>query len=166
MSIDIFSLRAIENITVSIDKWRKSLQHGIDINEDPDELPHAGEAWKLKFAGYITQQYLAKKDSRGERVAVNAYERIMRKVPSLIEKEFVNKLQPHFDSVEYLLGSVPNLHSLIPMSQSSRKPIFELRARDGVVGAHFTKVRESREIFQEVAERLEENVAKLNDRVA
>jgi cellulose biosynthesis protein BcsQ len=166
MSIDIFSLRAIENITISIDKWRKSLRHGLEINEDADELPYAGDAWRLKFAGYITQQYLARKDSMGERRAVNAYERIMRKVPELVEREFVSKLQPGFQHIEYLLGSVPNLHSLIPMSQSSRKSIFELRARDGVVGVHFTKVRESRDIFREIADRLEENLKELDDPVA
>ena len=48
----------------------------------------------------------------------------------------------------------PNLHSLIPMSQFSRKPIFELKAKDGVLGAHFAKVQESKTLFGEIAENL------------
>jgi hypothetical protein len=47
------------------------------------------------------------------------------------------------------------------MSQNSHKPIFELKANNGVVGAHFTKVRESKEIFRHIAVRLEDNVERL-----
>jgi hypothetical protein len=37
------------------------------------------------------------------------------------------------------------------MSQSSHKPIFELQAKDGVVGAHFQKVKDSKEIIASIA---------------
>lgn len=162
MSIDIFSLKAIENISVSIDLWKKKLDLGLQHNTDPDDLPDFHE-WRIKFAGYITHQYIAKMDGRGERRAVNAYEKIMKRVPKIVQDEFVDKLQSNYSDLDYELGSVPNLHSLIPMSQTSRKPIFELKARDGVVGAHFTKVRDAFQIFSGIAERLHENLLALND---
>jgi hypothetical protein len=56
------------------------------------------------------------------------------------------------------IGTIPNLFSLIPMSQDSRKPIFELASADGVRGAHFAKVRDAKEIFQRVSEQLLENI--------
>jgi cellulose biosynthesis protein BcsQ len=162
MSIDIFSIRAIENITISLGKWQKLLESGLVSNEEPAELPIRGARWRLRFAGYVTQQYLAKR-KEGERRAVDAYERIMKRIPGVIRHEYITKLQPEFSTVEYNLGIVPNLHSLVPMSQSSRKPIFLLRARDGVRGAHFSKVRDSKDIFELIARNLERNLSELDD---
>lgn len=162
MSIDIFSIRAIENITLSLNKWRRLLDLGLSSNEDPDELPVQNARWRLRFAGYVTQQYLAK-TKEGTRRAVYAYERIMKRIPGVIKHEYIAKFQPDFPHINYDLGTVPNLHSLVPMSQSSRKPIFLLKARDGVRGAHFTKVRDSKGIFERIAQNLEKNLNEFHD---
>ena len=161
MAIDIFSLKAIENISVSLKKWQSTLENGLKLNDHPDELPSGTHGWSIRFAGYVTQQYTAKVDKSGERRAVAAYERIMKRIPAVINQEFVQKLQPDQKLRTYELGTVPNLHSLIPMSQNSRKPVFELKAKDGVVGAHFTKVRDARDIFKTIALRFEKNLATL-----
>jgi len=164
MSIDIFSLRAIENIRMSIEKWRKQLKTALEQVEDPESLPSDIKTdLTIKFLGYVTQQYIAKFSGQGERQAVGAYERIMKKVWPTIRSNFIRHLQPDEDQVNYLLGTIPNLYSLIPMSQFARRPIFELRAKDGVRGAHFNKVREAEELFETIAERLEENLEKLGD---
>lgn len=60
--------------------------------------------------------------------------------------------------VDYKLGSIPNLHSLVPMSQVSHKPIFCLAAADGIVGAHFAKVNEAYEIFNNIAHNFVSNL--------
>ena len=158
MSIDIFSLKAIENISVSLEKWRKDLKTGLERLEDPDELGIEPDEWSLIFAGYVTQQYTAKRDVDGTRRPVRAFDRILRRVPSLINKQFISKFQNSYTNVNYHLGSIPTLHSLIPLSQTNRQPIFALRAADGVVGAHFTKVREYKTIIQGIVNRLEENL--------
>ena len=44
------------------------------------------------------------------------------------------------------------------MSQLARRPIFALRAKDGVRGAHFNKVREAEALFKTIANRLETNL--------
>jgi len=159
MSIDIFSLRAIENIRLSIEKWRKQLSTALTEVEDPESLPENVERdFSIRFLGYVTQQYIAKTSGAGERQAVAAYERIMKKVWPTIRDNFVKHLQPDHGDVDYLLGTIPNLYSLIPMSQFARRPIFALRAKDGVRGAHFNKVRESEELFETIANRLEQNL--------
>jgi hypothetical protein len=56
------------------------------------------------------------------------------------------------------LGSIPTLHSLIPLAQTGHTPIFALKASDGVVGAHFTKVREYAAKISEIAERFQTQV--------
>src|SRR5256886_1847990 len=164
MSIDIFSLRAIENIRMSIEKWRKQLTTALDQIEDPESLPSDIETrFTIKFLGYVTQQYIAKTSGEGERQAVAAYERIMKKVWPTIRANFIKHLQPEQSEFDYFLGTIPNLYSLIPMSQFARRPIFELRAKDGVRGAHFNKVREAEDLFDTIAGRLEHNLGQFGD---
>jgi cellulose biosynthesis protein BcsQ len=163
MSIDIFSLRAIENITEAISQWKKKLAAGVKQVAKAELASVPGTSMDIRFAGYVTQQYTAKTTGDGEKRAVKAYEKIMRRVPRQITSNFVKSLQPTKTSVNYLLGTVPNLHSLVPMAQVARKPIFELKAKDGVVGAHFSKVKESRDLYEAVATRFLDNVEQLND---
>jgi cellulose biosynthesis protein BcsQ len=75
MSVDIFSLRAIENISVSLEGWSKLLRRGLEDNPEPEEIPIASYDWRLRFAGYVTQQYVAKRDASGNVRAVGAYEK-------------------------------------------------------------------------------------------
>jgi cellulose biosynthesis protein BcsQ len=161
MATDIFSLKALENISLSLQKWRKLYDVAISNIEDLEEVDVEDVDWKLKFVGYVTQQYTAKRDAAGKPVAVRAFDHIMRKVPATVQQELVEPLQPELDHIDYLLGTIPTLHSLIPLSQSSRRPIFALRASDGVVGAHFAKVAEYKETIGSIASRLEENVAEI-----
>ena len=108
MSIDIFSLRAIENIRISIENWRKNLTIGIQNIEDKDDFPaNAKKTMNIKFAGYVTQQYTAKTSGKGEKRAVKAYEKIMKRVPKTIENNFIAHLQPESDEISYALGSIP-----------------------------------------------------------
>lgn len=162
MSIDIFSIQAVENIAKSFLKWRRELEDGIRKLEDPSELDGLDTGWRLKFAGYVTQQYTAKKDSEGNRRAVTAYDRIMKRIPKIIEQEFVKKLQSPHAALDYYLGSIPNFHSLVPLSQTNRKPIFGLKAADGVVGAHFAKVRDFNDIMADISKKLLQNLESLS----
>jgi cellulose biosynthesis protein BcsQ len=162
MATDIFSLKALENISLSLQKWRKLYTAAIAQVEDLDEVDVEEIEWRLKFVGYVTQQYTAKKDADGRPRAVRAFDQIMRKMPSTVTSEIVKPLQPELGSVDYLLGTIPTLHSLIPLSQSSRRPIFSLRASDGVVGAHFAKVAEYKDTIGAIADRLEENMAEVS----
>lgn len=162
MSIDIFSLKAIANIAAALKKWKSLLEAGLLANEEPDEIGIEYAHWDLKFVGYVTQQYTAKTDSKGNRRPVKAYDRIMQKVPKEVDKYFINQFQPDYSDLNYLLGSVPTLHSLIPLSQTNRKPIFALKASDGVVGAHFAKVREYKEIIGAIAVSAMNNIKALD----
>jgi len=108
----------------------------------------------------ITQQYIAK-SVRGVRQPVQAYDKIIRRIPTTIKNRLVNDF-PGSQSINYQLGQIPNLHSLIPLSQNAHVPIFTLSGRDGVVGAHFAKVRESEDIFAAVAENFLSNISHIS----
>ena len=118
MSIDIFSLRAIENISTAILEWRRRLTSGIDQVDKSlvDDIP-LGNPFGIKFAGYVAQQYIQKTTTSGDKRAVAAYETIMKRIPKTIRAYFVDKLQSERVKIKYEIGSIPNLYSLIPLAQ-------------------------------------------------
>ncbi len=158
MSVDIFSLRAIENISISLENWSKLLQRGLEDNPDPDDIPIDSYDWRLRFAGYVTQQYVAKRDAQGNVRAVGAYEKIASRMPQLIDEHFVRRSENSLPIERYALGSVPTLNSIIPMAQNARAPVFAIGAKDGVVGSHFLKVRELKETFGSISKKLQYNL--------
>jgi cellulose biosynthesis protein BcsQ len=157
MSSDIFSLMAIQNIARSLTTWQRGLEKGLSAykEEEGSDFDVAGESahWHLSFAGYVTQQYTAKM-TEGRRRPVKAYERILRRAPGLIDRELVQQFSDLPADTEYRLGEIPNLHSVVPMSQTANAPIFALRGKDGVVGAHFTKVSEAGSIYAGISKAL------------
>jgi cellulose biosynthesis protein BcsQ len=150
LSMDIFSIRATENISAWLKEWKKRLDLHLQALSSPEETEVSDLEFRLSLLGYVNQQYTAKRDASGQRRAVKAYEKIMQDVPRAIENSLIDA-QSIPRNVEYKLGSIPNLHSLIPMSQNSRKPVFELKGSDGIVGAHFMKVKEAFDIFEGIA---------------
>lgn len=162
LSTDIFSLKALENISLSLIKWKKQFENAIEQVDEAIEIGVDDLEWRLQFLGYVTQQYTAKRDIEGKPRAVRAFEHIIKKVPNAIKDQIVSKLQPNAGlEIDYVLGTIPTLHSLIPLSQTSRRPIFALRAVDGVVGAHFAKVAEYQDTIGTIVDRLIENLEAL-----
>lgn len=154
ISIDIFSLKAFENISQWMTKWRLHWDYLVNspqLNSKNETVISAKEIKGAKFIGYVSQQYIAKRDSNGEKRPVKSYDEIIQQIDGQIDKHFKGNLLP---PEPYEIGSIPNLHSLAPMSQSRRKPIFALLASDGIVGAHFAKVKEAREVFGHVSDEI------------
>lgn len=163
MSTDIFSVRAIDNISLSLSSWKKKLERALDdIADSLDELEIDNPHWRLQFLGYLTQQYTAK-TIRGTKQPVRAFDKIAKKIPVRIERQLIANFTRKPRSATFFdLGSIPTLHSLIPLAQSAHSPIFGLKAADGVVGAHFTKVREYGDTIKEIAERFQAQVEALS----
>jgi cellulose biosynthesis protein BcsQ len=160
MSSDIFSLKAVENIKISLDSWKNSFNEGLDKYSSREEeaftINETEITFHLQFAGYITQQYLAKKNRDGKKEAVKAFDKIIKNIPSSITTH-LSKFSSA-SSVDLKLGEIPNLHSLIPLSQSSHAPIFALNAQDGVVGAHFSKVKDYEQTIKGVSTNILRNI--------
>ncbi|NKI56889.1 AAA family ATPase [Labrenzia sp. PO1] len=151
MSIDIFSLKAFENISKWMSKWRAHWEYSVNsplLDQNNPQVKTAKSAKGASFIGYVSQQYTAKRDASGERRPVKSFDEILKQIDDQINIHFTGDLRP---PLPFEIGKIPNLHSLAPMSQSRRKPIFSLTGSDGVVGAHFAKVKEAREIFKEVS---------------
>lgn len=167
MSSDIFSLRGLQNIEVAITSWKRGLDRGLlsfkedngyEFSFDDDGESNGSEInGPIKFLGYVTQQYTAKTVA-GKKQPVDAYEKIIRKIGPAIRKHLITSLNQG-QKLEYKLGEIPYFHSLVPMAQTSTKPIFGLRKADGVVGAHFDKVKQFQDVIAEIAKNLVDNMS-------
>lgn len=161
MSVDVFSLMALDNINLSLTKWREGLQSGLSSYEKEEGKPYLLDGKKvncnLKFAGYVMQQYKAKTVNK-IKIHVKAYENISKQIPQKIKLSISSVFLPKNKKIIELLGEVENLHSLIPMSQTSNSPVFSLKAIDGVVGAHFSKVSYSNDIYAHISRNLLTNI--------
>ncbi|MDA7965472.1 AAA family ATPase [Ruegeria sp.] len=155
LSTDIFSIRASENIATWMKSWQRQWSNGVDTAISGG-YKFDKTSSEVKFAGYVTQQYV-QKSVRGTKRPVKAYDQILQTVDKKIREQF-GKFTPIAERKDYDLGSIPNLYSLIPMSQRAHVPIFKLKSEHGVVGAHFSKVAESKELFHSICNRILENI--------
>ena len=163
MSSDIFSLKAVDNISASLNEWNSNIKTGIEkykLEKHCKSFQIAGNDVnsQLKFLGYIYQQYTAKSKD-GIRRPVKAYDVIINKMHSLITEKFQGLYKVGFGQENLLLGEIPTLNSLIPLSQTAHKPIFLMTGTDGVVGAHFVKVKEYEEVVEQIVDKINANLA-------
>lgn len=168
MSSDVFSLLALGNIGESIYNWGNLFNKGITALDEVKKKGIQGMRQKciIKFLGYIEQQYITKSVG-GTARAVRAYDDILKKIPAEIEKKIIIPINGVVKTpVDYKIGSIPNFYSLVPMSQTAHKPIFTLTSNDGVVGAHYQKVKDYLSLMERVTIRLFENEEALNGYLA
>ena len=112
----------------------------------------------IRFLGYVEQQYIMKTIGETKR-AVKAYEAILKKIPDEIREKIILPINGDERSdIEYKIGSIPNFYSLVPMSQTAHKPIFDLTNIDGVVGAHYQKVKDYEILMKVIVEQTLRNM--------
>jgi len=163
MSSDIFSLRGLQNIQIAIQGWLKGVERGLEVYEEENNSPFelengtAPTTNRIRFIGYVTQQYTAKTVG-GKKQPVKSFEKIIKRIAPAIEKNLITPLNDGAE-LNYKLGEIPYFQSLVPMSQTAVKPIFALKSADGIVGAHFDKVKEFNEVICEIADHLDDNLA-------
>ena len=159
MAPDLFSLYALDNITVWFQHWLKEYETGRENAEEalrkiglddllPDPLPI-----RHGFVGYTVQQYVSRA-SGGEIREIEAYDKHRRQIPDRAQS--LIDLSRFSQGLE--LGTVPNMFSMIPLAQSSHAPIVDLERKDGLRGAQFSQqeryVDQLEQIFEEISGRI------------
>lgn len=159
MSTDIFSLLALENIGQSIQNWSERFNKGISGLEQSkrQSISNLKCACEIKFLGYVEQQYIMKTVEKTKR-AVRAYEEILKKIPDEIKRTIILPINGGYENITYKIGSIPNFYSLVPMSQTAHKPIFDLTNTDGVVGAHYQKVKDYNDLIEDIVNHMIKNM--------
>jgi hypothetical protein len=110
----------------------------------------------MRPVGYVILQHGVRVDR-----VVGAYDRWLRRVPATYRKSVLDTPSggaPPVAEDPQCLGLLKHYHSLVPMAQEARKPVFFLRSADGAIGAHQRAVHEAYRHFETLAERLLEAI--------
>jgi cellulose biosynthesis protein BcsQ len=167
MGTDIFSILGIRNISSWLDSWVDRYENGLKLCEKntPKNTPNRLQSFgilstlpiKSGYVGYTLQQYITKSIG-GERRPTKAYERIIANVPEEILRSLKSYLSNNMDVDCLALGDVPHLYSLIPLAQSVSCPLFDLQAKDGLVGSQGKQRDQYQEILDTICSRLIANL--------
>jgi cellulose biosynthesis protein BcsQ len=157
MASDLFSLRALPSVGLSIDTWVRQWKTALSVAPPlsfpvPRGLP--------KVLGYVLQQFNI---YRGD--PTQAFKEWIEQTPEQMQAGLLDPLAVHRDgqgatladpamSDGALLGNLKNFHSLVPHAQTLRRAIFELEADEVIRGGQVTRARASEREFRELCERI------------
>lgn len=151
---DLFSIQGTENLGNKLVAWREQWEqiHSSWKGEDL-EIQRGSPV----YLGYDLQMHNTRSThasgmTAGWRIYKDQIEAAVAQ--NIVGKIWDDQKFPRSDQ-NYLLGKIPNLHSLVPYSQEARKPIFDCTGRDGLRGAHQTKAKDSIELFNDIVESIE-----------
>ncbi len=153
LSPDLFSLQGLRNLGPTLKRWRKEWSDRLDRKPNIKlELPKG----HMKPAGYIVLQHSERLNR-----PVKAYGRWIARIPEVYRTDVLAEPWPGNITVAndpHNLALLKHYHSLIPMAQEARKPIFHLKPADGAIGAHFNAVKGAYRDFETLAEAIAEHV--------
>lgn len=151
LSPDLYSLQGLRNLGPTLRRWR---------SEWAERRPKAQEvqvpAGQMQPVGYVVLQHGVRLDR-----VVGAYDQWLRKVPGEYRSSVLDEPvaeAPAAAEDRHCLGLMKHYHSLVPMAQEARRPLFLLRSADGAIGAHQQAVVNAYGHFAELARRILDGV--------
>ena len=152
LSPDLFSIKGTQNLGNKFvcwhDEWENNLRRwkkqesGVRLEDLPSGKP--------KFLGYVTQQHNIRDTKSG---MTKGWSIFGDQVDSAVRINIVQQLSPLGQSVlkeNYMLGKIPNLHSLVPYSLNAHKPVYKCNSSDGLKGEHISKAKNSKNLYFDV----------------
>lgn len=143
LAADLFSLQGLRNLGPTLQAWRADWKKRVDNWAVPNfDLPSG----RMHAVGYILMQH-------SERLSrpVQAYKKWADRIPSTYRESVLRGMPETVANDANRLAQLKHYRSLVPMAQEVRKPIFQLTAADGAIGAHSTAVKEAGKDFKELA---------------
>lgn len=127
LAADLYSLRGLRNLGPSLRDWRSAWQETV-VPRAPDDMQLPGGA--MAPVGYVVMQPVMRLNR-----PVKAYEPWLRRIPQVYANSVLGKSYDPEESRDYQIATMPNYQSLMPLAHDARKPMFDLRAGDGALGA-------------------------------
>lgn len=103
----------------------------------------------MNVLGYVVLQHGVRLDR-----PVKAYQRWLEQIPGEFRSSVLgieDEPIPTVDQDAFCLGQLKHYHSLMPLAQEARKPIFALTSADGALGGHFQAARDAYGHFGDLA---------------
>lgn len=157
---DLFSLRGLENVGEAMRDWKDDWGQA-RIRMQQAQTRTAGRRRDGRGAprehamepiGYVLQQHLAR-----EEVPLKAYGRWAEQIPAYYRRFVLGQESepaPGQAADPHCLGHLRHFASLVPLAQAARKPIFDLKHADGVLGTQFQLVERARTEFKALAQKV------------
>lgn len=152
LAADLFSLQALRNVGPTLSRWRSEWTNRSQYGPPGLSLP----VGRMQAAGYILLQHAVREDR-----PVKAYARWADRIPPVYHHEILGLPDgaPLPDPDPNRLALLKHYRSLMPLAQDARKPMFDLRAADGAIGAHAQAVQDCGDDFERLARRIAAQVA-------
>lgn len=146
LAADLFSVQGLRNLGPALRDWRVGWEARLRMA--PTSVPGL-PGGAMHPLGYVLLQH-------GMRAGrpVKAHERWMAQVPGVYRRDVLGAEGPAATTIAddtACLGAVRNYHSLIPLAQEARKPVFALGGAERVFGSHAQTVSESFAEFSSLA---------------
>jgi len=146
---DLYSLQGLKNLGPTLRRWRDEWAERRGRNPvEGLSIPLGG----MQPVGYVVMQHAVRLDR-----PVEAYERWMRRIP-VVYRGSVQALRGmapgSIDDDGNCLAALKHYHSLMPLAQEAKKPMFFLRAADGAIGGHAQAVQDCGKDFRALARKI------------
>lgn len=151
---DAFSLQGLKNVGRTLTGWRT--EWADKRNRLPKGLEIAVPTGEMRPLGYVVSRFAM----RAGRPA-KAYFNWASQMPSAYRRYVLGVADGSCDDPEqdpHCLAQLKDYRSLMPMAHDANKPIFQLRAADGAIGAHQAGVADARRDFELLAKKILERL--------
>ncbi|MGH3923355.1 MAG: ParA family protein [Pseudonocardiaceae bacterium] len=148
MAPDLFSLQGLRNLGPTLRDWRRGWRKRLDERPADDRALPAGA---MRPLGYVVLAHGVRLNR-----PVKAYQRWMDEIPQQFHGLVLDEPNPALllEDDRYCLAKLKHYHSLMPMAQEARKPIFALKPADGAFGGHAQAALRAYGDFRALAGRL------------
>lgn len=148
MAPDLFSLQGLRNLGPTLRDWRSEWRERLTRRPVDDRMLPAGAMQPL---GYVVLAHGVRLNR-----PVKAYQRWMDAIPQQFHHLVLDEPDsaPLLKDDQYCLAKLKHYHSLMPMAQEARKPIFALKPADGAFGGHAQAALRAHGDFRALANRL------------
>ena len=167
MASDIFSLLGVKNIRNWITNWAHEYYTAVETSFPSStrytegfyekELINSSREDLVRFVGYSIQQYTTRKFKSGVRVT-KSYEKVVNEFPKAIIEYLGEFKADNLSDDMLMLGDIPYAYSVIPLSQVSNMPIFDLTYDTGIRGGQSASVEDYTRYISDIADRFLRNV--------
>ena len=152
LSPDLFSIKGTQNLGDKFIAWHEEWDNNLrkwrknDSDFNKADLPHGTP----KFLGYVIQQHNIRDTKAGMTKGWNIFGKEVDKAVRINIVEKLSEIDECVKKQDYLLGKIPNLHSLIPYSLNAHKPVYMCGSREGLTGEHIGKAKESVQLYNDI----------------
>ncbi|WP_458124726.1 ParA family protein [Paenibacillus sp. Z3-2] len=169
MGSDIFSLIGVSNISSWIRSWMEGYENALTPLFHKHDASVA-DRYKInlevestcRLVGFSIQQYVTRSFKDGRR-PVASYDQIVGQIPEAVQTHLGYLIHDSLSIEDLNLGDVPYLYSLVPLAQSSKAPMYNLKNADGVVGGQINSVKKYYGMLEGICNKLINNMGDTNE---